>query len=130
MQNMAIFACMEKDFEDYWKKHRASLLLAAPKDLQEERNRSEKLNTFGDWLLYLAPIVVMVAFLDQKFVASELLNFLASIGVGVVATFLSMLLKPYVTGKRRVADIENDMKAYFYGIYQTRGLDALEAMRQ
>lgn len=130
MQNMAIFARMEKEFEDYWKKYRASLLLAAPKDLQEERNRSEKLNTFGDWLLYLAPIVVMVAFLDQKFVASELLNFLASIGVGMVATLLSMLLKPYVTGKRRVADIENDMKAYFYGIYQTRGLDALEAMRQ
>ena len=63
---MAIFARMEKEFEDYWKKHRASLLLAAPKDLQEERNRSEKLNTFGDWLLYLAPIVVMVAFLDSS----------------------------------------------------------------
>lgn len=126
---MAIFAGMEKDFEDYWKQHRASLLQVAPKALQEERGNSAKLNTLGDWLLYLAPILVMVAFLDRKFIASEMLNFLVAIVVGVAATGLSMLIKPYVTGKRRVVNIEADIKAHFYRIYLERGLDALEALR-
>ena len=62
-----------------------------------------------------------------------ILGLLAGILLAIPAArypLVRVLLKPYVTGKRRVADIENDMKAYFYGIYQTRGLDALEAMRQ
>lgn len=33
---------MEKEFEDYWKKHRDSLFLAAPKTLQDEMNNTTK----------------------------------------------------------------------------------------
>ena len=121
---------MEKEFEDYWKKHRDSLILAAPQALQEEMHGATQLNTAGDWLLYVVPIIVMVAFINAKVIQREILNFLVAVVVGIAATLVSMWLKPYVTGKRRVADIDADIKAYFYQIYQKRGLEELEAMRK
>ncbi len=121
---------MEKEFEDYWKKHRDRLFLAAPKTLQDEMNNSTKLRSAGDWLLYALPIIVMVAFINAKVIESELLNFLAAMVLGILATLLSMWLKPYVTGKRRATDIDADIKTYFYQIYQKQGLEALEAMRK
>lgn len=121
---------MEKEFEDYWKKHRDSLLLAAPQALQEELREAPKLNTAGDWLLYVVPIIVMVAFINAKVIQGEILNFLVAVVLGIAATLVSMWLKPYVTGKRRATDIDADIKAYFYQIYQKQGLAALEAMRK
>lgn len=121
---------MEKEFEDYWMKHRGSLLLAAPQTLQEEMRNASKLNTAGDWLLYAVPIIVMVAFINAKIVQGELPNFLIAMALGIAATLLSIWLKPYVTGKRRLSDIDADIKTYFYHIYQKRGLDALEKMRK
>lgn len=121
---------MEKEFEDYWKKHRESLFLAAPKALQDEMKSTAKPQTAGDWLLYAAPILVMVAFINAKIIQAELLNFLAAVVIGILATLLSVWLKPYVTGKRRATDIDADVKAYFYQVYQKRGLGALEKMRK
>ncbi len=121
---------MEKEFEDYWKKHRDSLFLVAPKALQDEMNNTTKSNTAGDWLLYAVPIIVMVAFINAKLIKDEFLNFLVSMVLGILATLLSTWLKPYVTGKRRATDIDADIKSYFYQIYQNQGLDALEKMRK
>ena len=121
---------MEKEFEDYWKKHRDSLFLAAPKTLQDEMNNTTKPRSAGDRLLYALPIIVMVAFTNAKVIDGEFLNFLAAMVLGVLATLLSVWLKPYVTGKRRATDIDADIKGYFYQIYQKRGLDALETMRK
>lgn len=121
---------MDKEFEDYWKKHRDSLLLAAPKALQDELANATKPHTAGDWLLYAAPIIVMVAFINAKVIKSEILNFLATVVLGILATLLSVWLKPYVTGKRRATDIDADIKAYFYHIYQKRGINTLENMRK
>ncbi len=121
---------MEKEFEDYWKKHRDSLLLAAPKVLQDEMKNTAKPQTAGDWLLYATPILVVVAFVNEKVIDHELLNFLVAVVLGVLATLLSVWLKPYVTGKRRATAIDADIKAYFYEIYQKQGLGALEKMRK
>lgn len=121
---------MEKEFEDYWKKHRNSLFLAAPKALKDEMKNTEKLNTAGDWLLYVIPILVMVAFVNAKVIERELLNFLVAVVLCILATLLSVWLKPYVTGKRRATAIDADVKAYFYEIYQKHGLGALEKMRK
>ncbi len=121
---------MEKEFEDYWQKHKDSLLLEAPRTLQDELNNAGKLNTVCDWLLAAAPLVVMVAFVNAKLIESELLNFLAAMVVGILATLLSMLLKPYATGKRSATAIMDDVKAYFYNVYERSGLDGLEKLRK
>lgn len=121
---------MEKEFEEYWTRHKDSLFLAAPKALQDEMNNTAKPRTAADWLLYVAPILVTVAFINARIIRHELLNFLAAMVVCILATLLSTLLKPYLTGKRRTSDIDADVKAYFHQIYQKQGLEALEEMRK
>ena len=49
-----------KEFEDYWKTHEAALLRVAPKVLRDERANNGKMNTAGDWLLFIIPIMAMV----------------------------------------------------------------------
>lgn len=71
------------------------------------------MNTAGDWLLAIVPIIVMVAFLSEGLIHSEILNFAAAALTGCVTYVLTMLVKPYVTGKRSLVDIDNDIKAYF-----------------
>ncbi|MGI6241988.1 MAG: hypothetical protein ACOYJK_00380 [Prevotella sp.] len=117
---------MEKEFENYWKHHQSALIQRAPQALKEERTNTGKMNTAGDWILFAVPIVAMVAFMNYGFFAKEMVNFLVSLIIGVVCFILSMLLKPYVTGKRNVVDIDEDIKRYFYQIYQKEGLKGLE----
>lgn len=119
---------MEKEFEEYWQKHKDSLYLVAPQALQDELNGAGKMNTAGDWLLQAIPIIIVIWFIEAGFIKSVMLNFLAGAVVGIAFTLLTMLLKPYVTGKRRASDIEADIKTYFYGIYQKQGLEVIEKM--
>jgi hypothetical protein len=117
---------MEKEFEDYWKRHQSELIQRAPQALKEERTNTGKMNTAGDWLLFAIPVIAMVGFMNYGFFAKEMLNFVVALVIGVVFFFLSMLLKPYVTGKRSVVDIDEDIKRHFYQIYQRQGLKGLE----
>lgn len=117
---------MEKEFENYWKHHQASLIQRAPRALKEERTNTGKMNTAGDWLLFAFPIIAMVGFMNYGFFAKEMVNFLVSLIIGIVLSVLSILLKPYVTGKRSVVDIDEEIKRHFYQIYQKQGLKGLE----
>lgn len=107
----------DKEFEDYWKIHRSRLVKQAPSWLAEERQRSLGMNTMGDWILLPLPIVAMLWLLGNPIVESEMLNFIIVLAVGVVVTVVCQMLKPYVTGKRSVSDIDNDIKQYFYQRY-------------
>lgn len=117
---------MEKEFESYWSVHQKRLIERAPAALREERKESGRMNTAGDWILEAFPIVAVVAFMNYGFVGSELLNFLLALVVGVIVFTLINLIKPYVTGKRNIGEIDKDIKAYFYKIYQEQGLNELE----
>jgi|SRR3712207_3353868 len=112
---------MEKEFDTYWETHKTRLLQHAPVHLKEERENSGKLNTMGDWLLLAFPVVVVVVFWDVVPMGSELLNFVCSIACGALAYVLCELVKPYVTGKRSVGDIDNDIKQHYYKQYQATG---------
>ena len=101
------------DFEAYWRANKGRLLLDAPQQLKTERTDSGKLNTPGDWLLAPLPIVAMILFMRMGWIASELLNLVGAIAVGVVLYVLGEMAKPYVTGKRSVADIDRDIQEYF-----------------
>lgn len=119
---------MEKEFENYWKHHQQQLIQRAPQALREERENTGKMNTAGDWILFALPVMAMVGFMNYGFFAKEMVNFLVSLVVGAVFFFLSMLLKPMVTGKRNVVDIDEDIKQHFYRIYKERGMKGLEVL--
>lgn len=112
---------MEKEFEDYWKARQKHLIQNAPEHLAEERRNSSRMNTAGDWLLLAFPVVAMFIFMNQHFIQSELPNFLCGVVVCVVFAVIGELLKPYVTGKRRVGDIDKDIKQYYYEKYKRDG---------
>ena len=76
------------NFEAYWAEHKSELIARAPQHLRQEREDALKMNTAGDWLLAIVPIIVMVAFLSAGLIRSD-------------------------TGKRSLVDIDNDIKAYF-----------------
>lgn len=101
------------NFETYWAEHKTELIARAPQHLRQERENALKMNTAGDWLLAVVPVIVMVAFLSAGLIHSEILNFAAAALIGCAVYVLTMIVKPYVTGKRSLVDIDNDIKAYF-----------------
>lgn len=108
---------MSEDFEEYWRHHRDELLANAPKSLRDERAASTKMTTGGDWLLAIVPVIVMSGFLSLGIIKSELLNFLAAAVIGIVVYGLTIYVRPFVTGKRNVVDIDADIKEYYRSKY-------------
>lgn len=104
---------MKDEFEHYWNKHREELIAKAPAQLREERANSTKMNTAGDWLLTAVPVIVMAGFLTANIIHNELLNFFAAAALGIATGVVTLLVKPYVTGKRSVVDIDEDIKEYY-----------------
>lgn len=119
---------MEKEFDNYWKNHQLQFVAHAPQALKAERDNTGKLNTAGDWILMALPVVAMVAFMEYGVFANEMLNFVVGLGVGVLVFAVSVYIKPWVTGKRHVADIDEDIKQHFYKIYREHGLGYLRTM--
>ncbi len=117
---------MEKEFEDYWNMHRARLIRRCPTSLKDERQNSSKMNTAGDWLLFIVPVVAMILFINHGFIKNEMINLVVTLVIGIIIYVLSDMLKPYVTGKRNVVDIDKDIKRHFYQIYKEKGLKALD----
>lgn len=118
-----------KEFEEYWKKHEQSLLEAAPATLREERKDNGKMNTTGDWLLFIVPFFVGIGFMNTQIIKAEMANFIVSIIVVVICYGLAMMIRPYVTGKRSIADIDADIKEHFYAVFKEKGIDGLEEIR-
>ena len=117
---------MEQEFEDYWESHRQLLINHAPKSLQEERKSYTKMNSAGDWLLFILPIMVMIGFYDQHLILNGLFNLVVTVVLGVLVFMGSEVLKPYVTRKRSLLEIDDDIKQYFYRVYKEKGLKFIQ----
>lgn len=109
-----------RDFEIYWESHKADLIRQAPRALKEERENNGKMNTAGDWLLFALPIIVILGFTNTDFIKSELLRFVVALAIGLVCFVITVYVKPLVSGKRSIVNIDADIKAYFYGIYKEK----------
>ena len=103
---------MEQEFEEYWESHRQLLINHAPKSLQEERKSNTKMNTAGDY--------------DQHLILNGLGNLVVTAVLGVLVFMGSELLKPYVTRKRSLLEIDDDIKQYYYRVYKEKGLKFIE----
>ena len=112
---------MEKEFEEFWTAHSKQLIDKAPKHFKDERNSNLGMNTIGDWLVWIVPVAVGIWLKDYKFVSSGVINFLILLGICVVCVVVSQMIRPYVTGKRSVAEIDNEIKQYYYRLYQRNG---------
>lgn len=110
---------MNKEFDVYWSTHKKRLMGTSP--FQEEWNESKRMSTAGDWLLLAFPVAVFVAFVSSGLIKNELLNYV----IGGVLCGLSLVIgeyiKPYVTGKRSIGEIEKDAKEYYFKQYQETG---------
>ncbi len=118
-----------KEFEDYWKAHEQSLIEAAPPVLREERKNNGKMNTAGDWLLFIIPLVAGVGFMNAKLIESEMVNLIIGLAIVVACFGIAMAIRPYITGKRSIADIDADIKDYFYTVYNDKGIAGLDSLR-
>lgn len=118
-----------KEFEDYWKAHEQSLIEAAPPVLRDERKNNGKMNTTGDWLLFIVPFFVGIGFMNTHLIKAEIPNFIVGLIVVVLCFGVAMMIRPYITGKRSISDIDADIKGYFFSVYQEKGLDELEKIR-
>ena len=107
-----------KEFEKYWSENRDAIIKSAPCVLREERANNGKMNTAGDWLLFIVPMLAGIGFFNTKLITSEMVNFLVGLAIVVVCYVVVMLIRPYVTGKRSIADIDADIKAYAYTVYE------------
>lgn len=121
---------MEQEFEDYWKKHRTSLIALAPPQLKEELKNNTRMNTMGDFVIFVIPIAVLVGLSDANLFSPSWINWVVALVAGVLSFGLMDYLKPFITGKRRYTDIETDIKQHCYLIYRAKGLEGLEEMRE
>lgn len=111
-----------RDFETYWEKHKADLIRQAPCALKEERENNGKMNTAGDWLLFALPVIVIIGFTNTDFIKNELLRFIVALVIGMACFVVTVYIKPFVTGKRNIVDIDADIKAHFYNVYKEKGM--------
>jgi hypothetical protein len=109
------------DFETYWEKNKADLIRQAPRALKEERENNGKMNTAGDWLLFALPVIVIIGFTNTDFIKNELFRFIVALIIGLACFVATVYIKPFVTGKRNIVDIDADIKAYFYNVYKEKG---------
>lgn len=87
------------------------------------------MNTAGDWLLFIIPIMAMVGFMNTDFIKGELVRFLVAMLIGIACFVFAVYIKPYVTGKRNIVDIDADIKDYFYVVYQKEGIKGLKELQ-
>lgn len=116
------------EFEQYWKTHEQQLINVAPSVLREERKNNGKMNTTGDWLLFIVPFFVGIGFMNTHIIKSEMVNLIIGLIVVVVCFGIAMMIRPYITGKRSIADIDADIKDYFLAVYNEKGLQGLEKL--
>ncbi len=119
----------DKQFEAYWKANEQSLIAAAPSVLGEERKNNGKMNTAGDWLLFIIPLVAGIGFMNSNLIESEMVNLIVGLAIVVVCFGIAMMIRPYVTGKRSIADIDAEIKDYFYAIYKDKGTAGLDSLK-
>lgn len=86
------------------------------------------MNTAGDWLLFIIPIMAMIGFMNTDFIQKELIRFVVAMLFGIACFVFAVYIKPYVTGKRNIVDIDADIKDYFFAVYQKEGIKGLKEL--
>lgn len=98
----------EKEFEEYWKTHRKEIL---DKDADYIRAKEEfKIHNGADFILFGLPVVVGIVFMNNIQLRSEILTWLASAAVTIVAFGVCVLVKSMITGVDSPDETEQRIK--------------------
>lgn len=98
----------DKEFEEYWRKNRLSILAN-----DEEYRRAKdnfKLNSGADMLLWGIPVVAGILFMNNVHLANELLNWIASAAVTVACFVVCMWIRTVVAGCGSPDEVEKSLK--------------------
>ena len=68
----------------------------------------------------------MAGFYDARVLANVIVNFVVTLVLGIIVFVSTELLKPYITSKRSLTEIDGDIKQYFCQMYKEKGLTYLE----
>ncbi len=117
---------MEKEFEEYWKKHQKRLILKAPRKLREEYMESTRLDSPLDWVCFVVPValgILMQSFLKLR---SEILSWGISVFVVVLVFVLLQMVKPVLQHRKSTTQILLQIKKYYHDRFLEKGLDGME----
>lgn len=101
----------DEKFERLWQENKRSLLDADAEYRQVTENF--KMSTSADWLLFGTPVLVGIICVDQLPISHELLKWLASAFITVIAFFISVLIKSRLSGGKSISEIEQRVKAEY-----------------
>lgn len=98
----------EKEFEEYWKANRESIL---SKDEEYRRAKDNfKMSNGSDMLLFGLPIVAGIVFMNNVHLGNELLNWIASAAVTIVCFAICAWIKSLITGNCSPDEVEARIK--------------------
>lgn len=98
----------EKEFEEYWKANRESIL---SKDEEYRRAKDNfKMSNGSDMLLFGLPIVAGIVFMNNVHLGNELLNWIASAAVTIVCFAICVWIKSLITGSGSPDEVETRIK--------------------
>lgn len=98
----------EKEFEEYWKANRESIL---SKDEEYRRAKDNfKMSNGSDMLLFGLPIVAGIVFMNNVHLGNELLNWIVSAAVTIVCFATCVWIKSLITGSGSPDEVEAKIK--------------------
>lgn len=98
----------EKEFEEYWQKHRKEILA---KDSNYNHAKEEfKMHNGADFILFGLPVVAGIVFMNCVQFKSEILTWLSSAAVTIVVYVVCVLVKSMITGVGSPDEMEQHIK--------------------
>lgn len=110
---------MVDKFETLWLEKRKQILMAD--DEYRKATESYKMVSGADWLLFGMPVVAAIIAIDQSFFKSEILNWLFSAAVAIMAFVIAVIVKTLTNGSRPISVIEAEIKERCRKEYEITG---------
>lgn len=98
----------EKEFEDYWRMNRNTILGNDKSYLEAKANF--KMHSGADWILFGIPIVAGIVFMNNTPFHNELFSWVASAVVTILSYAICVWLKSIITGTKSPDETEREIK--------------------
>ena len=98
----------EQEFETYWKQHREEILMR-DRDYTDAKDNF-KISNGSDFILFGLPVVAGVVFMNNVKTGNELLTWVLSAAVTIVAYAVCVWIKSVATGTMSPDEVEQNIK--------------------
>ncbi|MBR4389781.1 MAG: hypothetical protein IKT00_11455 [Prevotella sp.] len=101
----------EQEKQQAWMRERKRLL-SENKEYQQTLD-GYKMKSGADWLLFAIPVVAGIVSYNYIPIANELLRWLATVGVTIIAFAICVFIKSTTIPGRTLEEIENEVKSQY-----------------